>query len=515
MVAWMDDISVRIKLRIMAAVGIGGLLLLGAWQIVGGYDRSFEQRKAATRAQVESAMGVLQWAHGLEKAGRIDRAQAQQLARSAVSTMRHNGTEYFWINDLHPRVVMHPIKPELDGKDVTGVKDPNGKALFVAFADTVRKEGKGFVFYAWPKPGGDRPVDKVSYVQGFEPWGWVLGSGLYIDDLKAELWSQVRVTGAGVLLLALGMVLLSQLISGSIISRIGLARRMAADLARGDLSQSIRPSGRDDVGLLMHALHDMAVQLRAMVSAIQGTAARVEGSAVEIAGGNSDLSQRTEQQASALQQTASSMEELSVTVKQNADNAGQANQLALGASTVAAEGGEVVGRVVDTMKGITESSRKISDIIAVIDGIAFQTNILALNAAVEAARAGEQGRGFAVVAGEVRTLAQRSAEAAKEIKSLIGASVERVEQGTSLVDQAGSTMNDVVSAIKRVSDIVGEITTASAEQSSGVAQVGQAVTQMDQATQQNAALVEQSAKAAEELRSQARLLVEAVAVFKL
>jgi methyl-accepting chemotaxis protein len=208
------------------------------------------------------------------------------------------------------------------------------------------------------------------------------------------------------------------------------------------------------------------------------------------------------------------MEELSATVRQNADNARQANQLALGASTVAVQGGEVVGRVVDTMKGINDSSKRIADIISVIDGIAFQTNILALNAAVEAARAGEQGRGFAVVASEVRNLAQRSAEAAKEIKGLITASVERVEQGTALVDQAGTTMSEVVNAIKRVTDIMGEISAASTEQSAGVAQVGEAVSQMDQATQQNAALVEQSAAAAESLKQQALQLVQAVAVFK-
>jgi len=241
----------------------------------------------------------------------------------------------------------------------------------------------------------------------------------------------------------------------------------------------------------------------------------VATASAQIAQGNQDLSGRTEQQASALQQTAATMDELGSTVRNNADNAKQANQLALGASAVAVRGGGVVGQVVETMKGINQSSRKIADIIGVIDGIAFQTNILALNAAVEAARAGEQGRGFAVVASEVRSLAQRSAEAAKQIKVLISASVERVEQGTAQVDQAGRTMEEIVGAIKRVSDIVGEISAASAEQSSGVSQVGEAVTQMDQATQQNAALVEESAAAAQSLQQQAQQLVEAVAIFKL
>jgi len=293
------------------------------------------------------------------------------------------------------------------------------------------------------------------------------------------------------------------------------AVRDADRIADGDLSQPIVARSRDEMGRLSESLARMQDRLRTIVGGVRGNAEGVATASAQIASGNNDLSTRTEQQASALEETAASMEELSSTVKQNADNARQANQLAMGASTVAVQGGEVVSRVVETMKGINDSSKKIVDIISVIDGIAFQTNILALNAAVEAARAGEQGRGFAVVAGEVRSLAQRSAEAAKEIKTLISDSVERVEQGTTLVDQAGTTMQEVVGAIRRVTDIMGEISAASTEQSSGVAQVGEAVTQMDHSTQQNAALVEESAAAAESLKVQATALLTAVSVFKL
>ncbi len=263
------------------------------------------------------------------------------------------------------------------------------------------------------------------------------------------------------------------------------------------------------------SLQGTLARMASAVSAVRAAAGSVESACSEIASGNDDLSARTEQQASALQETASSMEQLGATVRHNADSANQANQLAVSASAVAQQGGDVVGEVVRTMKGINESSNRIAEIISVIDGIAFQTNILALNAAVEAARAGEQGRGFAVVATEVRSLASRSADAAKEIKGLITASVERVEQGSVLADKAGATMSEVVTAIRRVTDIVGEISAASREQSEGVAQVGDAVSQMDQATQQNAALVEEMAAAASSLKAQASDLVQAVAVFQL
>ncbi len=329
-------------------------------------------------------------------------------------------------------------------------------------------------------------------------------------------YAQTRLGVIGLLALAVTVASgLAVWITRSITQPVARAIRATESIAAGDLSITVAAEGKDEVAQLLRALSAMKDQLARTVDGVRGNADSVATASAQIAQGNIDLSQRTEEQASALQQTAATMEQLSTTVRHNADNARQANQLAQGASAVAARGGAVVSDVVNTMKAIDEGSRKVVDIIGVIDGIAFQTNILALNAAVEAARAGEQGRGFAVVAGEVRILAQRSAAAAKEIKSLITASVEQVEKGTGLVGQAGQTMQEIVGAIQRVSDIVGEISEASAEQSNGVSQVGQAVSQMDQVTQQNAALVEQSAAAAESLKEQARQLVDAVAVFTL
>ena len=323
--------------------------------------------------------------------------------------------------------------------------------------------------------------------------------------------------GANVLCITVAM-LMGWRVTRSITLQLGGEPVEAAELAQSvaqgrlDTHVSLQPG---DTTSLMANLKTMQTSLVDVVGRVRGNAESVATGSAQISQGNADLSQRTEEQASALEETAASMEQLGSAVQQNADNANKANQLAHGASQVAVKGGDVVAQVVETMKSINESSRKIADIISVIDGIAFQTNILALNAAVEAARAGEQGRGFAVVAGEVRNLAQRSAEAAKEIKTLINASVEQVEQGTALVDQAGATMQEVVNSIRRVTDIMGEINAASVEQSRGAAQVGQAVSLIDQATQQNAALVEESAAAAESLKDQARQLVQSVAVFRL
>ncbi len=324
--------------------------------------------------------------------------------------------------------------------------------------------------------------------------------------------SQVLLGAGSVVTIVLG-ALMAWWVTRSIVAPLRRGMHAAEKIAEGDLTQPLNAANQDESGQLLQALAHMQSRLASIVSDVRRNAEGVAVASSEIAQGNHDLSIRTENQASALEQTSASMEQLGSTVRQNADNARAANQLAVNASNVAQQGGEVVAEVVETMKGISTASSKIADIIGVIDGIAFQTNILALNAAVEAARAGEQGRGFAVVASEVRSLAGRSADAAKEIKQLISASTERVDAGSALVERAGVTMQEVVASIRRVTDIVGEISAASSEQSQGVSQVGDAITQMDQTTQQNAALVEQSAAAAGSLRTQAAQLVQAMAFF--
>jgi len=309
-------------------------------------------------------------------------------------------------------------------------------------------------------------------------------------------------------------MIMGYFLTRSIIRPLGTAVQVAESVAAGDLTTEIRVTSSDETGQLMQGLKNMNENLLRIVTEVRSGTQAISSASSQIAAGNLDLSSRTEEQASSLEETASAMEQITATVKQNADNARQANQLAAQASRVAVEGGEVVGQVVSTMEGINVSSRKIVDIISVIDGIAFQTNILALNAAVEAARAGEQGRGFAVVASEVRNLAQRSASAAKEIKVLIDDSVSKVDNGTQLVAKAGATMAEVVSSVKNVTDIVGEISIASHEQSTGIEEINKAITQMDEVTQQNAALVQEASSAAYSLNEQAERLAESISIFK-
>jgi methyl-accepting chemotaxis protein len=343
------------------------------------------------------------------------------------------------------------------------------------------------------------------------------------EKLNAELVAQidgeytfaVRFLIGATLLAAFAATTLALLITRSITQPINDAVNVAQTVAAGDLTHSIEVRGRDEVSQLLVSLQTMTASLSSIVGEVRAGTETISTASRQIATGNQDLSSRTEEQASSLEETASSMEELTSTVKQSADNARQANVLANSASEVAVRGGQVVSQVVETMGSINESSRRIVDIIGVIDGIAFQTNILALNAAVEAARAGEQGRGFAVVASEVRTLAQRSAAAAKEIKALIDDSVGKVDAGAKLVDQAGTTMDEIVDSVKRVTDIMAEIALASQEQNAGIEQINQAITQMDQVTQQNAALVEEAAAAAESMQEQAVHLAHAVDVFKM
>ena len=446
--------------------------------------------------------------------------RTSMIARSSDVNLADTFKEAIAASVVSGSGIIKQIEPRLSSEDE--------KALFkqIIAARNTYQAAKELVMNT--RKTGDAAAAEKAYKDVFEP-----ASKAYADKVHGLLAMQRKAidqmavdidrtnTRGMQLMMALGALLVAIsvvaviIISRSITTPLKRALQVARMVAAGDLTATIEKHGKDEIAELMRALDEMNEALRKIVSEVQTGTESISTAANEIASGNFDLSSRTEQQAGSLEETAATMEQLTATVKQNAENARQANQLAATASDVATHSGSVVAQVVTTMGSISDSSKKIVDIISVIDGIAFQTNILALNAAVEAARAGEQGRGFAVVASEVRSLAQRSATAAKEIKALIDDSVEKVDIGSKLVAQAGGTMDEVVASVRRVSDIVGEISFASQEQSSGIGQVNQAITQMDEVTQQNAALVEQAAAAAQSLQDQSANLARVVGVFRL
>jgi methyl-accepting chemotaxis protein len=509
------------KLRIGKRLGIGFALVLvmSLISIVIGLAR-LSSVAQATRDMVANPLQterlVNDWSRHLSTA--VTRTTA--IARSADPGLASYFVDEAAASSKESGVLQKQIEPLMQSDEEKALFAAIGeqRKLFLATRDQI---------YALKKAGKADEANQV-LEQQFIPVSKLLVEKIdalvkhqrdEIDTVAAEIdanyrFSRMLMIAFGVVGLLLSIVC-AWLISGSITKPLVQATAVARRVAQGDLSARVETHSTDEVGQLLGSLRDMQSSLVRVVSDVRFGSENVAAASAEIAQGNDDLSSRTESQASALQETAASMEELGSTVRQNADNAREANQLAMNASIVATQCGEAVNQVVETMKDINDSSRQISDITSVIDGIAFQTNILALNAAVEAARAGEQGRGFAVVANEVRSLAGRSADAAKEIKKLINASVGRVAQGSTQVEQACVAMTEVVSSIRRVTDAMGEISTASNEQSLGVAQIGEAVTQMDHSTQQNAALVEQMAAAASSLRNQSDELVQVVSVFRL
>lgn len=515
----MGSLSLRKKLWLPLVVGWFALLILTVVDAVQMRQMQLNARRLDLAHVIDMSVSIVRDYARLAEAGRMNVDEAKSQASARVGAQRYGSDGYVTIVDTRSVVVNNPLSPKLNGKDMSLFKDAKGKLLYQAIAAAgANPAGGDYLEYWWPKPGAKEASEKMSYVGRFAPWQWDFVAGAYMDDIQKEFYWSLGKPGAALVLIGVAMSLLCSALSRSITRSIGgepaEAARVASAIAAGDLSVTVEIDGEDHASLL-YALKTMRDQLVETVRGIQAAAAAITGASGEIAAGNQDLSSRTEQQAASLQQTAASMDGLTATVNHNTDNARQAATLAADASTTAARGGAEVGEAVATMRSISDSSRRVGEITAVIDGIAFQTNILALNAAVEAARAGDQGRGFAVVAGEVRTLAQRSAAAAKEIKTLIERSSAEVESGAAQVERAGTTMEQVVAAVARVTRIVDEIAAASAEQSTGIGEINRAVREMDEVTQRNAALVEEAAAAAQSLVDQAERLRGSASTFRL
>jgi methyl-accepting chemotaxis protein len=513
---WLERLSLAARVWLVIAIVVIGLIALTVMSAIDSRSLQMQARERALSDQVATATSLLQSYHDRAAKGEFSDAEAQRRALAALSTLRwNNGTGYVYVFDSGLIMRMHPVMPQRDGKSIHDDADVNGKYFYRDMLAADQRDGQAITEYMWAMPGAKGNKLKMTYSYWYKPWDLHVAAGAYFVDIDAQfqhmlIGSLLRATLVGLLVILVVWESMRS-IRKSIGGEPNAAVTMAARIADGDLRS-------DDVqaaeGSLLDALGRMRGKLTDIVGEVQQGAHAVTSAAQQIARGNDDLSYRTQEQASSLEETAASMEEMTSTVKQSADNAGHASELAAAMRKQAERGGDVAQQASTAMQAIKQASGQIADIVTLIDEIAFQTNLLALNAAVEAAHAGEHGHGFAVVATEVRNLSQRSARAAKDIKALIGDSVDKVQAGTQLVDASGQALAGIIDSAKKVADIVDEIAAASQEQSAGIEQVNRAVTQMDEVTQQNAALVEEAAAAARAMQEQADRLQAQVGYFR-
>ena len=499
-----NTMKVRNKTLSIAAIAIIGVTVISVASLLSLKERMLQEKRLKTMHLVETANGVINYFHKLSSDGKIPEESAKRSAIAAVKGMRYdNAKEYFWINDMHSNIVMHPIKPELDGKSASDVKDSAGKKIFIEFVNATRNGNGGFVGYLWPKPGFQAPVPKISYVKGFQSWGWVIGSGIYVDDVNAAFWSEAK-TLTLISALAMFLVLMiSYFVTTGILKQLGAEPSFVADLVKkvaiGDLSAGIYTKGHE--GSLLEAVKNMVDRLKQVVGKVIEATDNVASGSQELSSAAQQLSQGATEQAASIEEVSSSMEEMSSSISQNADNASQTENIAIKSAANAIEGGKAVFETVDAMKEITTK-------ISFIEEIARQTNLLALNAAIEAARAGEHGKGFAVVASEVRKLAVRSQAAAGEIGALSSLSVQ-------VAETAGEMLAKMVPDIQKTAELVQEISASSREQDSGAEQINKAVQQLDSVIQRNASASEEMASTSEGLSGQAKQLKDTISFFKL
>ncbi|MBK3780246.1 hypothetical protein G3A43_08245 [Paraburkholderia aspalathi] len=509
--------SLKVKLWLALGVVWAGLGSLGAYGTYDAHSRLVKERLAALDLVLDTAANIAEVYQAKVAKNEMSEQDAKKAVLAQWDLLHYGKTGYVYAATLQSVSLLNPGRPELVGKDATSMTDAKGNHPYVDLSHLARSKGHGYISAWSKKPGTQDVTEKISAVRLIPQWDWFVAAGLYSDDIESAFTSilvahLIFVIAAG-LVSTLVMVLIIRNIQQSLGGEPTYAMEVASRIADGDLSLQVELKPGDQQSMLF-AMARMRDSLADVIRRILESAESVSAGASQIAAGNSDLSGRTEMAAASLEQTSSSMSELTAAVEQTASNAQEANRLASEASAFALNGHNAVDQVVTAMSSIEEASGQIGEIVATIDSIAFQTNILSLNAAVEAARAGEQGRGFAVVASEVRALAQRSATAAKEIKSLIDASVQRVKAGSVHVAQAGKTMTDIVAGVDRVTGIMTAIAAASSEQSNGIAQVHQAIAQMDDATEQNASLVEEASAAAAALNEQAQRLRATMSEFR-
>lgn len=537
----------KLKTKFCLIVGVAMLglaVLCGLW-LLGESARLFAQKREKARNLVEVCSSIAIRYQRLEQGGKMSRQEAQARTLDDIRSLRYEGDNYFWVNDLHPTMIMHPMKPQLNGKDLTDFKDPNGKALFLEMVETVRRNGSGFVSYQWPKPGQDKPVPKISFVEGFEPWGWVIGTGIYVDDVEAIWQKDAKAAGSATLACMVILVLASIAVYRSIFGRLGEIVNRFKDIAQGegDLTRRIETTSHDELAEVSHGFNTFVEKLHDIISQVAGNTQSLAEAGDEISASAREQARGAETQRDQTVQVATAMAEMAATVQQVSENSNSAATASQKASETARQGGKIVEETLTRMHGIADSvgatakkvaelgkrSDQIGRITGVIDDIADQTNLLALNAAIEAARAGEQGRGFAVVADEVRKLAERTSTATKEIAEMIRsmqaetrsavaamqAGTEQVELGVASTSQAGAALHDIIEMTEQVSDMIAHIATAATQQAAATEEINGNVERIAKIAESMVAGEKQTSRALEDLSGLALSLKQVVGRFRL